>query len=68
MLTPDDRGDQIERREEVEAPAVIPGGDSAPMLQFVKGSFDQVALPVQFPVIFPKVPTVGLGRWRPVPG
>ena len=56
LLAPDDRGDEIERGEEVVATAVIPGGDSAPMLQLVKGPFNQVALPVQFTVVFPRVP------------
>ena len=38
-------------------PVAIP----APVLQFVEGPFDPVALPVQFPVVFPKVPGLDLG-------
>ena len=33
------------------------------MLQFVGGPSNQVALPVQFPVVFPRIPAVGLGRY-----
>ena len=38
---------------------IIPGGDSVPMLQFVEGPFDQDTLPVQFPVVLPRVPPEG---------
>ena len=33
------------------------------MLQFVEGPFNQVALPVQFPIVFPRIPAVGFGRY-----
>ena len=58
LLTPDDRGYQVQGRQKIQAPAIIPGGDSAPLLQFVEGSLNQVALPIQFPVVFPRVPPV----------
>ena len=43
----------MQGRQKIQAPAIIPGGDSAPLLQFVEGSLNQVALPIQFPVVFP---------------
>ena len=58
LLTPDDRGYQVQGRQKIQAPAIIPGGNSAPLLQFVEGSLNQVALPIQFPVVFPRVPPV----------
>ena len=58
LLTPDDRGYQVQGRQKIQALAIIPGGDSAPLLQFVEGSLNQVALPIQFPVVFPRVPPV----------
>ena len=64
MLTPDGRGNRVQGRWRVEAPAVMPGIESAPMLQLVKYPFDQVALPIRLPVVFPGVPGVGLGRFH----
>ena len=33
------------------------------MIQFFKRPFDQVAFPIRFPVVFPRVPGAGLGRY-----
>ena len=43
----------MQGRQKIQALAIIPGGDSAPLFQFVEGSLNQVALPIQFPVVFP---------------
>ena len=53
----------MQGRQKIQAPAVILGGVSAPLFQFVEGPFNQVPLPVQFPVVFPRFPAVGLGQY-----
>ena len=53
----------MQGRQKIQAPGIIPGGDSAPLFQFVEGPFNQVPLPVQFPVVFPRFPAVRLGRY-----
>ena len=60
----------MERSEIVDAPPVIPGGDPALVLQSVECPFDQVSLAVQFPVVFPRLLSVALGRYdcRRAPG
>ena len=47
----------MEGRQKIQALPVVLGCDSAPLFQFVEGPFNQVPLPVQFPVVFPKVPS-----------
>ena len=42
----------MQGRPKIQVPAIIPGGNSAPLFQFVEGTFNQVPLPVQFPVVF----------------
>ena len=60
----------MEGRQEIDAPSTIRGGDPAPVLQFVKLSFNQVAFLVEVAVIFPRCPPFGLGRYarRGAPG
>ena len=48
----------MQSRQEVGAPPIIPGCDSTLLFQLVECSLDQV----QFPVVFPRVLVVGLGR------
>ncbi len=43
---------QMQCRQEIEAPPVVSGGDSAPMLEFVEGTFNQVPLFVYLPVVY----------------
>ena len=56
--TPDNRGYQVQGRQEIHSLAVVPGCDSAPLFQFVEGPFYQVPLPGQLPVILPRVAPV----------
>ena len=52
----------MQGRQKIQALAIIPGSDATPLFQFVEGPFDQVPLPVQFPVVFPRFPAVRLGQ------
>ena len=52
----------MQGRQDVETPPVISVGDSAPLLQFVESTFDQVTSLIQFPVVIPGFLSVSLGR------
>ena len=55
LLAPGNRSNQVQGRQETQALPVVHGCDSAPLLQFVEGSFYQVSLLIQPPVVFPRV-------------
>ena len=63
LLTPNDSGYQVEGGEELKTLSIIASCNSAPVLQSVEGSLDQVSSSVQSTVVFPGFSDIGLGRY-----
>ena len=61
-IEPDDSGSEMNRTEESAGGLVIAGGNAVILLELVEELLNQVACPVQIPVVFTGLFVAALGR------